>query len=154
MELQTMRTLGEMGATAALGISAVGSTIGIGLAGSAAIGAWKKAYAQGKSALFTLLVFVGAPMSQTIYGMIMLIFINNAIAEKPENWAAYLGAGIFGGMGMAGSAWFQGKAGAAAADALSETGKGFANYLMVLGVVETIALFVLVFTQMTFVSVK
>jgi len=154
MEIQTMKTLGEMGATAALGISAVGSAIGIGMAGSASIGAWKKAYAQGKSALFTLLVFVGAPMSQTIYGMIMLIFINNAVAANPENWAAYLGGGIFGGFGMAASAWFQGKAGAAAADALSETGKGFANYLMVLGVVETIALFVLVFTQMAFVSVK
>jgi len=154
MEIQTMKTLGEMGATAALGISAVGSAIGIGIAGSSAIGAWKKAYAQGKSALFTLLVFVGAPMSQTIYGMIMLIFINNAVQLNPENWAAYLGAGIFGGMGMAVSAWFQGRAGAAAADALNETGKGFANYLMVLGVVETIALFVLVFSQMAFVSVK
>ncbi len=154
MEIQTMKTLGEMGATAALGISAVGSAVGIGMAGSAAIGAWKKAYAQGKGALFTLLVFVGAPMSQTIYGMIMLIFINNAVQANPENWAAYLGAGIFGGLGMATSAWFQGKAGAAAADALNETGKGFANYLMVLGVVETIALFVLVFSQMAFVSVK
>ena len=150
MEIETMKTLGQMGGVAALGIAGVGSSIGIGLAGSAAIGAWKKAYAQSKSALFTLLVFVGAPMSQTIYGMIMLIFINNAVEKNPQNWAAYLGAGIFGGMGMAVSSWFQGKAGAAAADALSETGKGFANYLMVLGVVETIALFVLVFSQMAF----
>ncbi|MCL2101148.1 MAG: hypothetical protein FWH22_05485 [Fibromonadales bacterium] len=150
MEIQTMETLGKMGGTAALGIAAIGSSIGIGLAGTAAIGAWKKAYAQGKGALFTLLVFAGAPMSQTIYGMILMIFINNAVAENPQNWAAYLGAGIFGGMGMAVSSWFQGKAGAAAADALNETGKGFANYLMVLGVVETIALFVLVFSQMAF----
>ncbi len=148
MEVQTMKTLGEMGATAALGVAAVGSSIGIGLAGSAAIGAWKKAYAQGKNALFTLLVFVGAPMSQTIYGMIMLLIIKDAANKNPENWAAYLGAGFFGGLGFAFSSWFQGLAGAAAADAMSETGKGFANYLMVLGIVETISLFVLVFTQM------
>ncbi len=43
------------------------------------------------------------------------------------------------------SAWMQGKAGASAADALAETGKGFGNYIMVLGVIETVALFVMVF---------
>jgi V/A-type H+/Na+-transporting ATPase subunit K len=150
LELHIMRSLGAMGATAALGITAIGSSIGVGLAGAAAIGAWKKAYAQGKPALFTLLIFVGAPISQTIYGMIMLISIGNAMQEHPESWAAYLGAGFVGGIGMSASSWFQGYVGAAAADALSETGKGFANYLMVLGVVETISLFVLVFVQMAF----
>ncbi|RKY86096.1 V-type ATP synthase subunit K, partial [candidate division KSB1 bacterium] len=34
-----------------------------------------------------------------------------------------------------------------AADALAETGKGFGNYIMVLGVIETVALFVMVFTM-------
>ncbi len=153
METHLMKTLGEIGAVAALGLSAAGSAWGIGLSGAAAIGAWKKSYAQGKNALFTLLVFAGAPMSQTIYGMIMLIFINNAVAAHPENWAAYAGGGIFGGIGMGCSAVFQGYTGAAAADALNETGKGFANYLMVLGVVETVSLFVLVFMQMGFVNV-
>jgi len=42
----------------------------------------------------------------------------------------------------------QGKAGAAASDAMAETGKGFGNYLMVLGVIETVALFVMVFILM------
>jgi V/A-type H+-transporting ATPase subunit K len=53
--------------------------------------------------------------------------------------------GVLGGMAMGVSAWMQGKAGAGASDALAETGKGIANYLMVLGVIETVALFVLVF---------
>ena len=150
MEQETMRSLGDIGGVAALGISAIGSSYAIGVAGVSAIGAWKKAYAQGKKALFTLMVFVGAPLSQTIYGMIMLITIRNVLDKNPEHWAACLGAGIFGGMGIASSAWAQGKASAAAADALNETGKGFANYLMVLGVGETIALFVLVFSQMAF----
>jgi V/A-type H+-transporting ATPase subunit K len=150
MEQSTMVALGKMGAAAALGISALGSALGTGTAGASAIGAWKKAYAQGKGALFTLLVFVGAPMSQTIYGMLLMNFIVNAMKTNPENWGGCLGAGIFGGLGIGVSAWFQGKAGAAGADALSETGKGFVNYLMVLGVVETIALFVLVFVGGTF----
>jgi V/A-type H+-transporting ATPase subunit K len=48
-------------------------------------------------------------------------------------------------MGM--SAWYQGKAGAAGCDALGETGQGFSNYLTTLGVVETVALFVMIFIQ-------
>lgn len=151
MEQATMETLGKMGAAAALGLAGLGSALGTGTAGFAAIGAWKKSYAQGKGALFTLLVFVGAPMSQTIYGMLLMNFILTAIKTNPGNWAAYLGAGIFGGLGMGASAWFQGRGGAAACDALSETGKGMVNYLMVLGVVETIALFILVFVGGTFV---
>lgn len=43
------------------------------------------------------------------------------------------------------SAWFQGRAGAVASDALGETGKGFGNYILVLGLIETVALFVMVF---------
>jgi len=41
----------------------------------------------------------------------------------------------------------QGKAAAKGADALAETGKGFGNYLMVVGIIETVALFVMVFTM-------
>ena len=66
MEPNTMVTLAKMGAAAALGIAAMGSALGCGTAGMSAITMWKKAYAQGKSALFTLLVFVGAPISQLV----------------------------------------------------------------------------------------
>jgi len=43
------------------------------------------------------------------------------------------------------SAFYQGKVAARAADSLAETGKGTANYFMVIGIVETVALFVMVF---------
>ena len=43
------------------------------------------------------------------------------------------------------SALFQGKCAAASADALGATGKGTANYFIVIGIVETVALFTLVF---------
>ena len=153
MEPNTMVTLAKMGAAAALGISAMGSALGCGTAGMSAITMWKKAYAQGKSALFTLLVFVGAPISQTIYGMLLMNFILSSIDAAVQggaavNWGGCLGAGIFGGLGMMASAWYQGKSAAVACDALGETGKGMVNYLMVLGIVETVALFVLVFSMM------
>ena len=51
---------------------------------------------------------------------------------------------------MGASAWFQGKAGAAGSDALAETGQGFGNYLITLGIVETVALFVMVVIQGSF----
>ena len=40
-----------------------------------------------------------------------------------------------------------GKAGAAGADALAETGKGFSQYITVVGLCETVALFALVFSM-------
>lgn len=155
MEADTIVALSKAGGAAALGLAAVGSAIGAGLAGSSAIGAWKKCYAQSKAAPFILVTFIGAPLSQTIYGMILLGWMVEAAkdpAQVATGWAPMLIGGIFGGMGMGASAWFQGKAGAAGADALAETGQGFGNYLMTLGIVETVALFVLVFIRNSFAA--
>ncbi len=145
MEQEVMIGLGKLGAAAAIAFAAMGSALGTGAAGAAAVGAWKKCFAQSKAAPFILVTFVGAPLSQTIYGMILLGNINTAVAANASYWPAMIGAGLFGGIAMGLSAWLQGKAGAGAADALAETGKGFGNYLMVLGVIETVALFVMVF---------
>ncbi len=148
MDATVALALAKAGGLAALGLGAVGSAIGAGLAGTSAIGAWKKCYAQSKAAPFILITFIGAPLSQTIYGMILMLQMGGiTIEDAPEKWAAALFAGIFGGFGLMASAWFQGRAGAAGADALAETGQGFGNYLMTLGVVETVALFVLVFSM-------
>jgi V/A-type H+-transporting ATPase subunit K len=45
MDAETMTGLGRFGAAAALGLAAVGSSLGIGAAGPAAVGAWKKCLA-------------------------------------------------------------------------------------------------------------
>ena len=129
-----------------LAIAAVGSALGTGMAGLSAIGAWKRAFSQNKAAPFILVAFVGAPLSQTIYGMILRNAIQGANLP-PETYLNQLLLGLFAGIAMAMSAYMQGKAGAKAADALAETGKGFGNYIMVLGVIETVALFVMVFTM-------
>ena len=72
MDVYTMAALGKAGAVAALAFGAIGSAIGTGTVGMAAIGAWKKCYVQSKAAPFLLLIFIGAPLSQTIYGMILM----------------------------------------------------------------------------------
>ncbi len=132
---------GLIGYAAALGLAACGSALGSGTAGMAAIGAWKKCFSQNKPAPFMLFAFIGAPLTQTIYGLILM---NSLIASEAPSLAR-LSVGIFGGLGMGFSAWFQGKAAAASCDALVETGKGISNYIMVIGLVETVALFVMVF---------
>ena len=145
---ETIVSLGELGAVMALVMSAIGSCLGTGTAGAAAIGGWKKCYAQNKSAPFMLVAFVGAPLSQTIYGMILMGNIMKAsVAGKA--FPVLLGAGFMGGLAIGLSAWMQGRTGAWASDALAETGQGFGNYLMAIGVIETVALFILVFLGKT-----
>ena len=135
--------IGLLGTALVMGIAAIGSGIGVGIAGRAAIGAWKKCYMGNKSAPFILTVFAGAPLTQTIYGFLLMQQMKGSGADP----TFLLGLGIASGVAIAMSAVFQGQAGAAGADALAETGKGFSNYITVVGLCETVALFVLVFSM-------
>jgi V/A-type H+-transporting ATPase subunit K len=137
--------IGLIGFAAAISLAAIGSALGTGIAGMAAIGAWKKCFAQNKPAPFLAVAFAGAPLTQTIYGLILM----NAILASSASPVARMAVGIFGGAAIGFSALLQGKAGASASDALGETGKGFVNYLMVVGIIETVALFVMVFLMGT-----
>ena len=133
------------GAIACLGLSAAGSAFGTGFAASSAVGAWKKCYAANKPAPFILLGLVGAPITQTLYGMI-LMFIMLGKASVTGAGVPLLVLGIFAGLGIGLSALFQGRAAAAACDAQAETGQGLTNYFGALGIVETVAIFTMVFT--------
>jgi V/A-type H+-transporting ATPase subunit K len=130
-----------IGAACALGFSATGSAVGAGIAGQAAIGAWKHSYMTNKPASFLLVAFAGAPLTQTIYGFILM---SRMMASTVDPFFV-LAAGIAGGLAIGMSAYAQGKAAAAGCDAFTETGKGYSNYLIVVGLCETIALFVLAF---------
>ena len=142
--------LGLIGAGLVLGIAAVGSAIGIGIAGQAVIGAWKKCYIANKPAPMTLIAFGGAPLTQTFYGYILgFLFMKPAAFANPENGLLYLGIGLASGLAMAFSAIAQGKAGAAGADATGETGKGFVNYMMIVGICETVAIFAMVLSMIS-----
>ena len=138
-----MELWGYIGAAVCMGIAAIGSAIGIGIAGQGAIGAWKRCYVNNKPAPFILTVFAGAPLTQTIYGFLLM----QQMASSEKNPGFLLGLGIASGLAMCFSAIAQGKAGAAGSDALGETGKGFAQYIMVVGLCETVALFAMVFSM-------
>jgi len=132
----------DLGLSLVLALSACGSGAGAGIAGMSAIGAWKKNYSQNKAASFMLIAFVGAPLTQTIYGMIVM----NKLYELASKGQYLWGIGAFSGLAIGLSAYWQGKCAACACDAMGETNKGFGNYLVVLGMTETVALFVMAFT--------
>lgn len=144
MDAALSEGLAIAGGIITLGLSALGSALGTGAAGSAAVGAWKKCFAQGRQAPFLLLSFVGAPLTQTLYGMI-LMFIMFAKKAAPSAGVPFLVIGLFAGIGIGASAIMQGRCAAAAADAQGETGKGFTNYIAAVGIIETVAIFTMVF---------
>ncbi len=129
--------------------AAIGSALGTGVAGMAAIGAWKKAFSQNKAAPFILTVFAGAPLTQTFYGWLLRNDIIKAGFEANlQSYIFQMIIGLIAGAAIGTSAYMQGKAAAKAADALAETGKGFANYMIVIGIIESVALFVYIFAMM------
>ena len=141
MSEEMLKALAMSGGYATVALSAIGSAVGASIAGQAAIAAWKRCYAQGKPAPFLLVALAGSPLSQTIYGMILMMLIKGGTG----NGIFYLALGVFAGIALMASAIFQGKAAAAGCDAFGETNKGFTNYLTICGIVETVALFALVF---------
>jgi len=132
----------DLGAILVLGLAALGSAAGAGIAGMAAIGAWKKNFSQNKTASFLLVALTAAPLTQTIYGFIVMNRMLSLTLAGQYLW----GVGAFSGAAIGLSAYWQGKCAAVACDAMGETGKGFGNYLVVLGMTETVALLVMVFT--------
>ena len=137
--------VGQIGIGACLGLSAFGSALGVRAAGMAAIGAWKKCFIQNKPVPFILVAFVGAPLTQTIYGYILM-----GVLKDTQLLSGFqlLGIGLFAGLSMGASAYAQGSCSASASDAYAETEQGFGNYMLVIGLCETIALFVMVFAML------
>ncbi len=146
MEVEMMKALGMAGGFMAAALGSMGSSLGTGTAGASAVGAWKKCYQQDKPAPFLLTALAGIPLSQTIYGMVAMLLIVGKAQAMPQYWALFLLVGFFCGWAQFFSAWYQGKVAAGSCNAFGETNQGFANYIMALGIVETCALFALIFT--------
>lgn len=141
---------GQIGMVLCLGMAALGSSLGIGAAGRAAAGAWAKEARAGVRLRFNYVIFIGAPISQTFYAMIVMNKIARYLAASPEGFAAHagllLGIGITTGLAELFSAWGQGLIGAGACRCLSEgEGKGLAFLLIAIGIIETVGIFTMVF---------
>jgi V/A-type H+-transporting ATPase subunit K len=144
--IMTPEIIGMLGGGLVLGISAAGVAIGVGVAGSAAIGCAKRCYHANKPVPILMLAFAGFPLTQVIYGFIIMQQMLT-VEVTAANAGTMLGFGVGAGLAMAFVGYAEGKAGAAACDALSDTGgKGVGFYVGILGIIETVALFAMVFT--------
>ena len=145
-----MEFFGQLGLALPLGMGALGSALGIGAAGRAAAGAWAKEAKAGKALNFSYIILTGMPLSQTIYGFILMLVGLSGLVYEPEvlaeNSGALLTIGLAGGLAELFSAWMQGLIGAAGCRALSEgEGKGLVFIIIAMGIVETVGLFGFVF---------
>ncbi len=138
--------LGQLGAGLAVGMAAVGSSLGAGVAGMAAGGAWAKDARAGKALRFIYIICIAAPITQTVYGFIVMNQMAGKLSLAGTNGGLLFGIGLATGLGEMLSAWMQGVIGAAGCRMLSESdGKGFAFVLIALGIAETVGIFTLVF---------
>lgn len=130
---------------------ATGSALGIGAAARAAAGAWAKEAKAGKPLNFAYIILTGMPLSQTIYGFILMLvglspLITGQNAVTTTHPGTLLGIGIACGLAEFSSAWIQGIIGAAGCRSISEgQGKGLAFIIICMGIVETVGLFGFVF---------
>lgn len=137
--------VGKLAAGLVLGLGALGSCLGIVAAGTAAAGAWANEGKAGKNLSFQYILMIAAPISQTLYAMILM---NNMLdkATTPANSLLLLGVAIGSGLGELFSARFQGVIGAAGIRCLNENGgKGFGLIIIALGIIETVGIFAMVF---------
>jgi V/A-type H+-transporting ATPase subunit K len=142
--------LGQLGVILGFGMGATGSSLGIWTAGSAAAGAWARDAKAGKRLRFPYIIFIGAPLSQTFYAMIVMNQMSGYMESGAANVAAHAGLlfaiGLATGLGELLSAWGQGIIGAAAVRSMSESdGKGLAFLLIAIGIIETVGIFTMVF---------
>ncbi len=145
-----MEILGQLGMALSFGLGAFGSALGAGAAGRAAAGAWAKEAREGKRLNFIYIVLTGMPLTQTIYGFILMLTMVGLLQAKPALAGQYPGLlfsfGLACGLAEMCSAWMQGAIGAAACRALSEgEGKGLAFMIIAMGIAETVGLFGFIF---------
>lgn len=141
--------LATIGGALALGGGLAGSSIGIAIAGSSGVAVLSEERGQ----LRNVIVLASLPMTQTFYGLIILILIvTRVIPGLPATGGAglaVLGSGIIAGMAEFFSAWFQGVVCASGISLLPKTkGRILTNAMMLAVFVELLGVLGLVFSIM------
>lgn len=131
-----------IGPALALGLSALGSAIGCGIAGMASHGVMARVEeGHGK--------FIGmsaSPSSQAIYGFILMILMAGAIKDGSLSAASGVGIGLATGLAIMVSAIYQGKVAATGIQASAKQPAIFGKCFAAVGIVESFSLFAFVFS--------
>ena len=146
--------LATIGAALALIGGLIGSSIGIGIAGSAGAATLSEEPGQ----LRNVILLASLPMTQTFYGLITLILVLTTVLPKLGATAdggglglAVLGIGLITGAAEAFSGAYQGSVCASGISLLPKTkGRILTNAMMLAVFVELIGVFGLVFAIMSF----
>ena len=145
-------SLAILGGAIALAGGLAGSSLGIGTAGSAGVATLSEEPGQ----LRNVIVLASLPMTQTFYGLIVLILILTTVlpnlAAMPDaggSGFAVLGCGIIAAFAEFFSAWYQGSVCASGISLLPKTkGRILTNAMMLAVFVELLGVLGLVFTIM------
>lgn len=130
-----------VGPALVLGIGAIGSSIGCGIAGMASHAVMSRVEENhGK--------FIGMsamPSSQSIYAFVLMLLMKNSIVEKTLSPMGGIGIGLGIGLAFLFSSVYQGMCAASAIQAAAKQPAILGKSLAALGIVESFALFAFVF---------
>ncbi|MFQ5729277.1 MAG: ATP synthase subunit C [Waddliaceae bacterium] len=133
-----------VGPALALGLSAIGSSIGCGIGGMASHAVMSRVdEGHGK-----FIAMSAMPSSQIFYGFILMLLMKNAILAGTLSALSGIGIGFASGFAIMISAIFQGKAAASGIQASAKQPAIFGKCFAALGIVESFALFAFVFAMM------
>lgn len=130
-----------VGPALALGLSAIGSSIGCGIAGVASHGVMSRVdEGHGK-----YLGMAATPSTQIIYGFILMLLMSQKIAAGSLAPISAIGIGAASGTAIMISAIWQGRAAASGMQATAKQPALFGKCFVTLGIIESFALFSFVF---------
>jgi len=127
-----------------LGLGCLGSAIGCAIAGMATHGVMTHVEeGHGK--------FIGLsamPSSQSIYGIVLMILMRNALAANSISPLSAIGVALFAGLAIMISAIYQGMAAATAIQASAKQPAIFGKCAVAVGIIESFSLFAFVFAYL------
>lgn len=131
--------MGWLGIFAPMAGGALGSALGVAIAGSAAIGAMLET----ESGYGRFVGMSAIPSSNVIYGIVVMFTLNRAVT--PDNGGALFAIGILTGIALLYTAIWQGRALAAAISAAKSKPEIFGLSIAPAAIVEGFAVFAFVF---------
>ncbi|HWP00068.1 MAG TPA: ATP synthase subunit C [Methylococcus sp.] len=137
---ELLSVLGWIGVYAPMALGAIGSVIGCGLAGQAAIGAMQET--EGGYGRYVGISVM--PSSQAIYGIVIMFTLNRAPIDA-ANSGGLFGIGVLAGFALMFSAIHQGRCCASAIHAAKNKPEIFGIALAPAAVIEGFAVFAFVF---------
>jgi V/A-type H+-transporting ATPase subunit K len=135
-----------VGPALALGLSAIGSSIGCGIAGEASHAVMSRVEeGHGK-----YIGMAAAPSSQVIYGFILMLLMSRAIIDGSLSPLSGIAIGLSSGTAIMFSAIFQGRVCATGIQSSAKQPAIFGKCFAAIGIVESFALFAFVFALLLF----